>query len=326
MKTKIKLFFIGCFFLAANCISAQINTFPSSGNVGIGSGSPSAKTDIYLPSFASMQSGLRITSPFAFQYNSTIRTIFHLRTAGMQKGSYFSQFVVKTNGSVGVGVNYDDPILNNKKMVIADNNINKVDLNVRGFTLLDGLNASLLLGGTGNEAFGQWGIEYNEHGTVKGLNFWKPSGSNNFGNYYMFLADSGRVSIGLDPNEVNTFNNVTYNGDYKLYVGTGILTEKVKIALRSSEDWADYVFKEDYNLLSLNEVEKHIKENGHLPNVPSAEAVVASGIDVAKMDAKLLEKIEELTLYIIEQDKRLTRLEQENKDLKTKVLSNASKQ
>lgn len=324
MKKNIKLFLLGCLILV-NYANSQTNLFPSNGNVGIGNASPTAKTDIYIPNIANMESGLRVTSPFAFQLNSNINTLFHVRKAGYRRNTYFSQFVIKTNGNVGVGVNYDDPILNNQKMVITDNNPNKVDLNVRGFTLLNGANASLLFGATGGETYGQWGIEYNEHGTVKGLNFWKPSGSNNFGNYFMFLEDSGKVSIGLDPSAVNTFNNVTYNGDYKLYVGTGILTEKLKIALRDSEDWADYVFKDDYNLLPLRDVEKHIKENGHLPNVPSAETMVKSGIDIAKMNAKLLEKIEELTLYAIEQDKRLTKIEQENNELKSALLHNNSK-
>jgi hypothetical protein len=290
--------------MAFNNVSAQNNVYPTSGNTGLGFTNPTAKLDVYVPGNATMQSGIRLTTPSSFSSTSNINTLFHLRKAGRDKGQYYSQFVVKTNGNVGVGVNYNDPILNNKRMVITDNNPNALDLNVRGFALIDGKNASLLLGATGGESFGQWGIEYNEYATVKGLNFWKPAGSNNFGNYYMFLTDTGKVSIGLDPNVAGT-----YNGDFKLYVAKGIMTEKVKVTLRSSSDWSDYVFEDDYNLLSLDNVEKHIKENGHLPNVPSAEEVAKEGIDVAKMDAKLLEKIEELTLYVIEQNKRIKALE-----------------
>ncbi|MCL8535550.1 cell wall anchor protein [Chryseobacterium gallinarum] len=69
--------------------------------------------------------------------------------------------------------------------------------------------------------------------------------------------------------------------------------------------WADYVFKKDYQLKSLDEVEKHISEKGHLPNIPSADEVLKNGINVAEMNAKLLEKIEELTLYSIQQNKQL---------------------
>ncbi len=299
-----KIICFSALIMAFNTTRAQNNIYPTSGNTGLGNTVPSAKLDVYVPGNATMQSGIRLTSPFSFSNTSNINTLFHLRKAGRNKGQFSSQFVVKTNGNVGVGVNYNDPILNNKRMVITDNNPNALDLNVRGFALIDGQNASLLFGATGGESFGQWGIEYNEYATVKGLNFWKPAGSNNFGNYYMFLTDTGKVSIGLDPNVAGT-----YSGDFKLYVAKGIMTEKVKVTLRSSSDWSDYVFEDNYNLLPLDKVEQHIEEKGHLPNVPSAEEVAKEGIDVAKMDAKLLEKIEELTLYIIEQNKRIEALE-----------------
>ncbi|MCB0401819.1 MAG: hypothetical protein KDD41_07030, partial [Flavobacteriales bacterium] len=107
----------------------------------------------------------------------------------------------------------------------------------------------------------------------------------------------------------------TFNGDYTLYVAKGILTERVKVALRSSSEWADYVFADDYQLMPLQEVEAFVASNNHLPGVPSAEEVHASGIDVATMDAKLLEKIEELTLYIIEMEKQI-------KDLQDQVQNN----
>src|SRR5690606_910854 len=95
---------------------------------------------------------------------------------------------------------------------------------------------------------------------------------------------------------------------YRLFVEDGILTEKVKVAVKNTSDWADYVFADEYKLMPLEQVEKFVKENNHLPNVPSAVEVVESGIDVAKMDAKLLEKIEELTLYIIQQQKEINEL------------------
>lgn len=111
---------------------------------------------------------------------------------------------------------------------------------------------------------------------------------------------SGKVLIG-DPNLTN-FKGTP--GSYQLYVQGGILSEKVKVAIATSSDWADYVFSSDYKLKALTEVEQFIKTNKHLPNVPSAEQVAKEGIDMAKMDAKLMEKIEELTLYLIELDKK----------------------
>ncbi|WP_227687270.1 autotransporter outer membrane beta-barrel domain-containing protein [Spirosoma arboris] len=91
--------------------------------------------------------------------------------------------------------------------------------------------------------------------------------------------------------------------DYKLFVEKGILTEKVKVAIKNTSEWSDKVFERGYQLKSLGEVEQHIQQQGHLPGVPSATEVVEKGIDVAKMDAKLLEKIEELTLYSIQLEK-----------------------
>lgn len=111
----------------------------------------------------------------------------------------------------------------------------------------------------------------------------------------MLIRANGKVLIG-DPGTVNT----TTATDYKLYVQTGILTEKVKVALASSANWADFVFDKNYKLLSLPEVESYIKANNHLPGIPSADEVVASGLDLAAMDAKLLQKIEELWLHVIE--------------------------
>ncbi len=97
-------------------------------------------------------------------------------------------------------------------------------------------------------------------------------------------------------------------GAYRLYVQDGIMTEKLKVALRNSADWADYVFAPEYKLAPLEDVETFIKVNKHLPNVPSADEMAANGIDVTKTSAKLMEKIEELTLYIIEMDKEIKAL------------------
>ncbi|GAA4166998.1 hypothetical protein GCM10022217_41620 [Chryseobacterium ginsenosidimutans] len=107
--------------------------------------------------------------------------------------------------------------------------------------------------------------------------------------------------------------------EYKLFVKNGIKAEKVKVELSSANGWADYVFKKEYKLRSLEEVEKHIEEKGHLPNIPAAEDVVKNGINLGEMDAKLLEKIEELTLYSIEQNKHIKQLQEENKILKSQA-------
>lgn len=108
--------------------------------------------------------------------------------------------------------------------------------------------------------------------------------------------------------------STTMPAGYNLYVKQGILTEKLKVAVAGQANWSDFVFDKNYKLKSLSEVELFIQKNKHLPDVPSADEVVKDGIDVANMDAKLLQKIEELTLYMIEMKK-------ENETLKTRVQS-----
>ena len=77
-----------------------------------------------------------------------------------------------------------------------------------------------------------------------------------------------------------------------------------------------------YRLPSLSEVEAHIKENKHLPDIPSEKEVLKDGINVVEMQAKLLQKIEELTLYVIEQDKKIENQNKEIKELKERVKEN----
>ena len=97
---------------------------------------------------------------------------------------------------------------------------------------------------------------------------------------------------------------------YNLFVSKGILAEHVRVAVPNSASWADYVFKPDYRLMPLHEIEKFITTYGHLPKMYSAKEVVKRGMDVLEMSVKLLEKVEELTLYAIDADKRIKLLEQ----------------
>ena len=107
---------------------------------------------------------------------------------------------------------------------------------------------------------------------------------------------------------INTASFPTSIGDedisfYNLYVTGGILTEELRIA--EVKDWPDYVFNKAYDLPSIDEVEKFISKNGHLINMPSEKETKRDGIELGKMNKLLLEKIEELTLYIIELNKKI---------------------
>ena len=96
-------------------------------------------------------------------------------------------------------------------------------------------------------------------------------------------------------------------GAYNLYVTKGILTEEVTVKLQTN--WPDYVFAKDYNLIPLKEVEIFISKNQHLPGLPSAENVKRDGVNLGEMNSLLLKKIEELTLYVIELEKKYENLE-----------------
>lgn len=121
-------------------------------------------------------------------------------------------------------------------------------------------------------------------------------------------ANAGSVVIGAGISKLP--------GDYKLYVEKGILTERVKVALSTTRDWADHVFEPSYQKLTLEEVDAYIRQHRHLPGVPSARQMVQEGNDLARTDALLLQKVEELTLYLIELKKQNEALRQEVEQLR----------
>ncbi|MFY7816458.1 MAG: cell wall anchor protein [Chryseobacterium taeanense] len=132
--------------------------------------------------------------------------------------------------------------------------------------------------------------------------------------WIMSLRANGKLFLGTNPSNICADCN-----DYRLFVKDGIRTEKIKVDVATTNGWADYVFKKDHRLRTLEEVEKHIEEKGHLPNIPSASEVEKNGINLGEMDAKLLEKIEELTLYSIQQNKQLQKQSDEISELKKQV-------
>ena len=113
------------------------------------------------------------------------------------------------------------------------------------------------------------------------------------GSEKMVIQSNGNVGIGtVSP------------GNWKLAVNGKVRAKEVKV----ETGWSDFVFNKEYELPSLQEVDNHIKEKGHLKDIPSAKEVEENGIFLGEMDAKLLQKIEELTLYTIQQEKKIENL------------------
>lgn len=131
----------------------------------------------------------------------------------------------------------------------------------------------------------------------------------------------GFLHLGYDFNNPAATPFPLNNGWYHLIVWGDALMKRAKVAVPGTTAWSDYVFADDYKLRPLEEVEKFIEENKHLPDVPSAEEVVREGLDLGAMDATLLRKVEELTLYVLKQQKEIDELKKELRG-QTEVHSN----
>ncbi|CAM1345524.1 hypothetical protein [Tenacibaculum amylolyticum] len=135
--------------------------------------------------------------------------------------------------------------------------------------------------------------------------------TNGTGTGYTGIYDpkNNRVLLYTSESTGNVGIGTTDTKGFKLGVNGKVAATEVKVATYSN--WADFVFKKNYELPTLTEVENHIKENGHLKDIPSADEVAENGFFLGEMDAKLLQKIEELTLYTIEQEKKIKSLEKQ---------------
>lgn len=116
---------------------------------------------------------------------------------------------------------------------------------------------------------------------------------------------NGNVAIGT-----------TTPGSYKLTVEGTIGARRIKVA---QGNWPDYVFAPEYKLPTLGEVEDYIKVNKHLPDVPSAKEVEKEGLDLGEMNKRLLQKMEEMTLYMIELNKQNLQLKNEIETIKSRI-------
>lgn len=108
-------------------------------------------------------------------------------------------------------------------------------------------------------------------------------------------------------------NTGSTNTSYSLCVSGGILTDKINIM--HTRHWPDYVFSSDYQLMPLADLKAFVYENHHLPEVPSENNIMSEGIEIGDMQGILLKKIEEMTLYILQQQEQIDKLEQRINEL-----------
>ncbi|AFD06643.1 hypothetical protein [Solitalea canadensis] len=199
-----------------------------------------------------------------------------------QDNAVTPRLTLNSSGNMGIGTT--TPV--SKLQVVGTTNAFTIGEKITGNTILDiGLNQQ-----TSGYSFVQ---SVKAHGSLWGD--------------LIINEKGGNVGIGT-----------TDTKGYKLAVAGNMVAEQVTVKLKGN--WPDYVFTPTYNLPSLQETEQHIKEKGHLPGIPSAEEVKNNGVDLGEMNAKLLQKIEELTLHLIEMQKDINQLKKENQELKVNKL------
>lgn len=244
------------------------------------------------------------------------KLFFSTRPSG---GSLTQRMTIDEAGNVGIGTGTPAYLLD------VAGTINATGLYVNGAPFVGGsqwtTSSSNIYFNTGNVGIGKTSPAYklDVNGTVNatalyvngapitGGSQWASSGANI--NY-----QAGVVSIGT----------ATAPASYKLAVGGKIITEEVVVKLQTN--WPDYVFESRYKLRPLHEVEKFVTEQKHLPEIPAAAEIEKEGLPVGEMNALLLKKIEELTLYMIEANKKIETLSAalEEQQHKIKALQSSS--
>ena len=184
-----------------------------------------------------------------------------------------AKLTISDNGNVGIGTT--TPLV--KLQTIGDYSLPATSgTTCNGMFLVGGLNHCIFMGVSSSSPYGGW-LQVQDK-TNLALNY----------------------PLLLNPNGGNVGIGTTTPGNYKLNVSGRIRADEVVV----NTDGADYVFGPEYKLPTLSEVEYFIKENNHLPDLASATEMKENGMNVSDMQTKLLQKIEELTLYIIDQNKK----------------------
>ncbi|WP_313375706.1 hypothetical protein [Chishuiella sp.] len=301
---KKNLFFIALLLGASVLTFGQSNTFPPSGNVGIGTQNPQAKLEIYGGGDLLLKASelkTKDAGDIIFQQNTgkQIGRIWSMEEGGLNfSGDDNNPKMNLTNdGRFGIGVYPQENVKLDVDGDISARGYSSIGFNT--YDVFDYKNQKVA-----NYGLTRVGNEVSVSGW-SGLSFATGAGAK------MFLDNWGRLGIGTkNPNE-------------KLTVKGKIHAEEVIVDLNVP---ADYVFqkyytgksdlKADYVFPKLNEIETFVKENNHLPDMPSAKEIQENGLKVGEMNNLLLQKIEELTLYIIQQEKEINKMKQDIKLLK----------
>lgn len=218
----------------------------------------------------------------------------------VSKGDYNDRkLVVNDNGNVGIGT-----VSPNSKLHIAQDNINNQNLSLGKFTSVGQTGGSAIVSLAYNSTTAN--LEVNStysgsgfrYGTYGDFNIENEITTPDFG-AINFITNK-KVQLAIKPN-----GNALLQGKFE--------AKEVKVTLTPT---ADFVFDEKYDLPKLEEVEKHIKEKKHLPEIASAKVMEKEGVNVGEFQIKLLQKIEELTLYSIEQNKQIKQQSDQLKHLK----------
>ncbi|MGR3854975.1 hypothetical protein [Chryseobacterium indologenes] len=218
----------------------------------------------------------------------------------VSKGDYNDRkLVVNDNGNVGIGT-----VSPNSKLHIAQDNINNQNLSLGKFTSVGQTGGSAIVSLAYNSTTAN--LEVNStysgsgfrYGTYGDFNIENEITTPDFG-AINFITNK-KVQLAIKPN-----GNALLQGKFE--------AKEVKVTLTPT---ADFVFDEKYDLPKLEEVEKHIKEKKHLPEIASAKVMEKEGVNVGEFQIKLLQKIEELTLYSIEQNKQIKQQSEQLKHLK----------
>jgi hypothetical protein len=268
-------FYLILLLFAFNPIIAQ-NTFPSTGNVGIGTLiAPAYNLDINSTTTPTIRIGSTTNSGYSdilFKGNYS-----NANSWKISKDPQGSTTGPATKGSLTFS--YHNGVYGNTPTLML------------GYT---GSSHCVLINSTDMNLYG--GCQLAVYGKI---------GAGSISTTSMVINSTGIASL-------NDAASVSHG--YLLSVDGKIGAREVNVSLASP--FPDYVFKPEYKLLSLSEVERHIRQRGQLPEMPSAEQVKNDGLDVAKTTTLLVQKIEELTLYLIELNKKVEKLEVENQSLK----------